>query len=659
MGLNIRTFSNRSGGSALYKALAHPEAAAPAAALIRRLAEVGPIAVYDPLGELESFAEFYDLSPLTVVDVFVQDVDEVGEDRLGRPAKPVTDLMGAPIETLFLAAFDAARLIDQVRRLLPPGCAVVTLDEMRIPEERLSDRRTYLTPLNFATNFAFFRDTDGTEEGEAGTGHHTRLVTANYWGAYGAESPRLHCTLFDADGTRLAAWEEALGLPNGTIVIDSAEVRRRFGLGPFVGQLFLHAVSIRGHDIVKYALDTYGDDGAVLSCTHDANAWPSDFYAGLPAPDGGERVILWIQNSHPRAIPPGEVGLRPMGGGDNTAAFLDQPVAPFATMALDTRALLPEAAYPAQIEVLAGKHMVRPRYEIVNAAGRRRIAHVNVERVDLEPDPRLPELGSLMGKGHILPAPVLPTDRFRTRALPTPMATTQRHLPLMATVYDASGGEVAQHRFGTLKRTDSVWLEIDALLSGAGRSLPSGYGHVELVYDFDPTTEGGMEADGWLHGIFRYEARDGGHAAETSFGSHMFNTALVYRNEPQSYAGRPPGLTTRLFLRTGPAADGEADPRWDAFCHLVYPASTPWHPHSATRLILHDREGQEVASRLVEIPCGGSHLFRVSEAFAWEERRAAGPDAYVLIRDTTCRLFGYHGLMRGEESFSLDHMFGF
>ena len=68
-----------------------------------------------------AFAEFYDLSPLTVVDVFVQDVDEVGEDRLGRPAKPVTDLMGAPIETLFLAAFDAARLIDQVRRLLPPG----------------------------------------------------------------------------------------------------------------------------------------------------------------------------------------------------------------------------------------------------------------------------------------------------------------------------------------------------------------------------------------------------------------------------------------------------------------------------------------------------------------------------------------------------------
>jgi hypothetical protein len=30
-----------------------------------------------------------------------------------------------------------------------------------------------------------------------------------------------------------------------------------------------------------------------------------------------------------------------------------------------------------------------------------------------------------------------------------------------------------------------------------------------------------------------------------------------------------------------------------------------------------------------------------------------------MIRDKTCRLFGYHGVKRGEESFSLDHMFGF
>ena len=40
--------------------------------------------------------------------------------------------------------------------------------------------------------------------------------------------------------------------------------------------------------------------------------------------------------------------------------------------------------------------------------GKRRIAHVNVERTDLSPDPTLAELGNLLGKGYLLPAPILP-----------------------------------------------------------------------------------------------------------------------------------------------------------------------------------------------------------------------------------------------------------
>jgi hypothetical protein len=31
----------------------------------------------------------------------------------------------------------------------------------------------------------------------------------------------------------------------------------------------------------------------------------------------------------------------------------------------------------------------------------------------------------------------------------------------------------------------------------------------------------------------------------------------------------------------------------------------------------------------------------------------------VLVRDATCRLFGYHGLLDDGGRFSLDHMFGF
>ena len=57
--------------------------------------------------------------------------------------------------------------------------------------------------------------------------------------------------------------------------------------------------------------------------------------------------------------------------------------------------------------------------------------------------------------------------------------------------------------------------------------------------------------------------------------------------------------------------------------------------------------------------CSGSTIVWPHEHFSAELLETAGPTGYVLIRDTTCRLFGYHGLMDDAGGFSLDHMFGF
>jgi hypothetical protein len=179
-------------------------------------------------------------------------------------------------------------------------------------------------------------------------------------------------------------------------------------------------------------------------------------------------------------------------------------------------------------------------------------------------------------------------------------------------------------------------------------ALGAGYGHVELVYDFG----NGGAGDGWLHALFRYRHRQSGHAAETSFGAHVFNTLLVYRDEPQSYSGRPPGLSTRLFLRLG-------EPPYDTLCHLIYPASRPWLPESATEIVLHNAAGAEIARTGLAVPCSGSRLLRYHALFDNATRNRAGPGAYAIIRDTTCRLFGYHGLIGRGGTFSLDHMFGF
>src|SRR5262249_33545157 len=147
------------------------------------------------------------------------------------------------------------------------------------------------------------------------------------------------------------------------------------------------------------------------------------------------------------------------------------------------------------------------------APGRRRIAHVNVERDDLRPNPDLPALAALFGKGYLLPAPILPRGEYESVLLPTPMAVSQAELPIAALVYDPDGTEIARHSFGRLPRAHATTLALNELAGASG----DGYGHVELVYDF---ADGG-HGDGWLHALFRYRHRASDHAAETSFGAHV------------------------------------------------------------------------------------------------------------------------------------------
>jgi hypothetical protein len=632
MALRIETFSNIRGGNAFFKAVTHPLAAAAMTALLERLAGRA-VALVDPDGVAEALGEIHDLKRLGLTGVYVQDVAAIGRVVLGRATQPVTALRSAKADAVLVASFDP-RIAEKLASLLPPGAEFMTLDSIRLPDALLSNPARYLDGINFATNFVFFRDADGL---------HTRLATGNYWSGYGASEVALWLALYDRDGKQLAQWREPVA-SDGAILIDSGAVRARFGLPEFTGQLFLHATGIAGHDAVKYALDIYGEGAATsLSCTHDANSWPADFYAGLPAPDRDERVTLWIQNSLPCPIPAGAVGLNLMGHDESRP--LDQVVPPFASKALDVGALWPEARWPQQFEVSAGKYCVRPRYE-VERRGKRRIAHVNVERTDLQPDPGLPQLNNLMGKGYLLPAPILPRDRWRTIVQPTPMARAQKDMPLALLVYDAAGTEAARMPLGRLRRDESIAVDIDHVLDGA--TWADGFGHLELVYDF---AQGGS-GDGWLHALFRYEDRAGGHQADSSFGAHIFNTALTYRDEPQSYSGRPPGLSTRLYLRLG-------DAPYDTLCHLIYPASTPWLPESTTDLLLYDQVGREVAKRRIAIPCSGSRFWRYGEMFDAAERERAAAGGYILIRDVTCRLFGYHGLLGSQGEFSLDHMFGF
>ncbi len=635
--LAIDTFSNVRGGNSLFKALGHPLAANRAGQLAEELSQ-GSVALYDPFGHYQVFAELYDTGRWQVTAAYVQDAGDLNRRIHDRDVELITALSSRhEPDYLLIAAFDAQRLMTQIAHLVPAGTRIVSFDDLQLPDSMLTLPNRYLNPLNFATNFAFLRDAGGL---------HTRITLCNYWSGYGARQPELWLCLFDEHGTRLAEWRETQLVPAGTVSIDSKTVRARFDLDEFAGTLFIHAIGVAGHDVIKYALDTYGDSDTELSCTHDANSWPADYYAGLPAPEVGEQVVLWIQNSHPVTIPAGAVRLNIMGE-DNIRPY-ESEIPPFATVALDVGALFPEARWPAQLEVIAGKYFVRPRYEVISQSTGRRIAHANVERVDLAPDPDLRQSARHLGKAYILPAPILPREHWETEFLPTPMARSQHELALTLICYDPEGQEVARRALGRLPRNGCPALSLDDVL-GDIDNLPENGGHMELMYDLDQPDD---LADGWLHALFRYRHRASGHVAESSFGAHIYNIPVTYKGEPQSYAGPPPGLSTRLFLRLG-------DLHQDTLCHLIYPCSDRWHPQSQTTLRLFNAKGESIAQRDVRIACGGSLFWRYSTMFGAEERKQAGSMAYIMVQDSICRLFGFHGLANSNQAFSLDHMFGF
>ncbi len=630
--LDIQTFDARAGGNVLYKALAHPLAAEAIAALYARLAEAGPVALFDPDDTAAALLAMHPDAP-AFADRYVQDVGQIGQMRAGLRGRPVTELARSPARTVLVAAFDAQRTAARIQVLLP-GAEVLTLDEARLPAGMLTNPRRYLDRLNFATNYAFFRDADGLS---------TRLATANYWSGYGAGEVWIWLRLFDGDGRVLATWEQDVAGGPAGVVVDSTALRERLDLPEFCGQLFVHAVGAAGHDVVKYALDTQGSgNDPSLSVTHDANAWPSERYAGIPAPDAGERVVVWIQNSHATAIPAGAVALDRMGA--EAPVAYQRAIAPYASVALDVAELLPNVRWPAQVELRAGRHVVRPRYEVLRD-GRTRIAHANVERAGLLPDPGIAALPPELGRGYLLPVPILPRESFRTVLQPTPMAESQQTLPIRVEVFDREGRQVAERFLGNLPRGHALAIEIDELV--ATDALADG-GHAELVYDF---RDGGA-ADGWLHALVRAEHRTSRHVAESSFGAHVYNTLMTYRDEPQSYAGPPPGLSTRLFLKLGHGGRR-------SFAHLIYAASAAWHPRSTTMLALHDAAGVQQAEAPLAIACSGSAIVFPDAVFGADAIAAAGEGGYVLVRDATCRLFGYHGVMDGAGGFSLDHMFGF
>ena len=217
--LDIQTFDNLQGGSVLYKALAHPLASEALARLAVTLNRDGPTAIYDPEGITGPLLAL--IPHIDVEGIYVHDTLMVGHIRAGRTARPLAALRLARASTVLVASFAGGKLLPRISALVPGDANLLTLDQARLPAGMITNSARYLDALNFATNFAFFRDDDHFG---------TRLTSANYWSGYGAQRVKLFLRLYDRDGGILAQWEHQLRSKVSGLIIDSGEIRRHSSL---------------------------------------------------------------------------------------------------------------------------------------------------------------------------------------------------------------------------------------------------------------------------------------------------------------------------------------------------------------------------------------------------------------------------------------------
>src|ERR1700722_5324821 len=132
--LKIETFSNQSGGNPFYKAVTHPLVAGKAESLVVHMQKAGPVAIYDPGNHLSGFAEFFPLEDVEIAGLFVQDVDHIGRAFHNHSAQPVTLLKDSTCKSVLIASFDAPKVVDHIKHLIPANTPQFSFDALRLPD---------------------------------------------------------------------------------------------------------------------------------------------------------------------------------------------------------------------------------------------------------------------------------------------------------------------------------------------------------------------------------------------------------------------------------------------------------------------------------------------------------------------------------------------
>ncbi len=305
----------------------------------------------------------------------------------------------------------------------------------------------------------------------------------------------------------------------GGIALDSREVRARFGLPEFTGQLFIHAIGAAGHDVVKYALDTYAPRQRRQPLLHPRRQRLAVRPLCRPARAAAGRAGGAVGAEQPRLADPGRRhGARPHGrraaGHAGRARSAPSPAA-----ALDVAELLPGLA-------LAGADRVarRPPCRAAALRGDARAA-ARASRMSMSSAPiSRPTRTSRRSANAARPRLSAAVAGAAARPL-SHASCSRRRWPRRrptcrcgSTCSIRDGRKVAEHFLGCLPRDHDLALDLDDLLP-AGRCSPrAGMPSWSMI---------SATAAAPMAGCTRSCATrtaPSGHVAETSFGAHIFNT---------------------------------------------------------------------------------------------------------------------------------------
>jgi len=499
-----------------------------------------------------------------------------------------------------------------------------------------------------------------------GPGDHTRVTLRNYFSLnYGIPNPTYSFVLHDADGTKVVHWEHTAG-PDETLVIDSAEVVRRFRLGQlFEGNLAVEVQHPKLHPprFLRVNVDYYNDEG-LISTVHDQGRLVKS-----PRPDAQSLVYVredaeyetgvalqnWFRYKRRPSEFMAEATIELLNAAGESRAASIEPIPACGTRYVRVADLFPGAA-----AFLAGEpgglriHSTIAMGRSIPVVKSRRTGLYAVSHTVGDHDPSVysRDLIKCSAIGVDEWAPVWCTFVEENDAVQSEYSFFNNWLPrntytLDVRIFDDGGRlRALVPQAMTLRPMETRIFRMAELLPVHGIAIPfRGTIEARIV---PRTDQDEMPGPGMLQANTIWRTPGGM--------TQSNNQSFGHLNSPRAVGNLLSPKRTKMFGRV------IATDRYETMMSLMNPSSeVGYEGVSDTELLVCDASGTKRQSQRLRIPPHGSIWVNLSEVFPNLEEFLEGSRGIssVVVADRTAKLTGYLGVRDKQHgTMGIDHLFG-